>query len=380
MDTFVSILKWTNHISGRNERYVKAQAKASFVGKLFGKANSSRVFSKTSVDTDFTSNTNSHFLHYGGDRKLFEENGLVEWQSTVQSNPWLFDGSLMPIYDMINNTAKRESMKQAVEAHMDKALLEELLSLLKSVEYNPGLKLLEDKLYKQIQKAIPDHDTVMQLGNEIDDVRITPPSWWLKATFCVYRYYYINSNGNTYGHSKNCAALGGYTAVIRDNSSLTHTYVHQWGLIAETSEDWFSQVQICSKYRPGPDADSAQCNNGISLAEVCAPVNSYTSHYYDKTDDRPGGCLLSWQLRVPSKSPNWLKKTQLCFHWGQGNGYKTGECGLGLNNDTLCAFANEWTVEYLDDTDSRNDYCVMQWGITDSRMMEQQESEEPQQT
>ena len=368
----------SNYYSKKTVTYLKAQAKASFLEKLSGKGKAGYIGTVSTVEEEFTKNTFSLFMNYGGATNSLEENGLAEWQLTVQSNPWLFGGSLMPIHDLINDTTKRDSMKQAVDAHMDKAFLGELQSLLKSFEHKLDLKTLEEKLDEQLQKVIPDHDAVTQLGNEIEDVLITPPSWWLKVKFCVGADY-LWASGSQAGHKTLCSAIGGNTAWWYDNSHNGFKEMFRWKLTADTSEKWFEKVEVCFKYRPSPDADGAQCNNGMSLAEICAPVNSYTPHYYDATDKRPGGCLLSWQLRVPPGSPKWLLKTQLCFKWKECYGYKTGECGLGSNN-TICAFANEWTDEYLDDTDNRSDHCYIQWGLTDSRLIAQEISKDPQHT
>ena len=316
------------------------------------------------VDAEFTKNSNSYVMYYGGDTNLLQEDGLLEWQPTVQGNPWIFGGSLVPIYEMINNSLKRDSMEQALQAHLDKAFLGELDSLLKSVQYKSKGKSLQAQVDEQAQKMVPDHDTITALGDAVDDILGNPPSWWQSIEFCYHSYSAYRAHHDcTNSQNPTCAPLGAYTPITYDNTRGKGCNI-RWQLkTPNLGDSWFNEVQICFKYRPSPGADSNQCNKGRSRTELCAPVNSYTPLYFDDTDDTLGGCMMAWQLRVPPDSPNWLLHAKLCLKWDYRAGYPvTGECGVGSNN-TICAFANDWTAEYFDNTDSRAGVCSMQWSI-----------------
>ena len=91
---------------------------------------------------------------------------------------------------------------------------------------------------------------------------------------------------------------------------------------------------------------------------ICAGIGNYTQVYYDDTDERPGGCRMSWMLSVPHDAPHWLLYSRLCYQW-----YPEGDeeqCGGGVAM-TLCAHANHWTTYYRDNTDDRSGGCRMAW-------------------
>ena len=123
--------------------------------------------------------------------------------------------------------------------------------------------------------------------------------------------------------------------------------------------DWFrDNVQVC--YQWFADGDGGQCGGGADQT-LCAGVGNFTAEYRDDTDNRGGGCRMSWMLSVPVDSPQWLRDVQLCYHWfADGNG---GQCGGGVGTE-LCAQANSWTTIYRDDTDNRGGGCQMAWQIT----------------
>ena len=127
---------------------------------------------------------------------------------------------------------------------------------------------------------------------------------------------------------------------------------------APSAPSWFStNVKIC--YRWYADGDGGQCGGGADEL-LCALVGSYTPEYRDDTDNRGGGCRMSWMLTVPVDAPQWLDNVQLCYIWyPDGDG---GQCGGGVGRE-LCARANHWTAYYRDDTDNRGGGCRMAWEL-----------------
>ena len=124
------------------------------------------------------------------------------------------------------------------------------------------------------------------------------------------------------------------------------------------AEQWFKDnVQIC--YRWYADGNGGQCGGGAAQL-LCASVGSYTAEYRDDTDNRGGGCRMSWMLSVPNNAPEWIKSVQLCYVWyPDGDG---GQCGAGEGRE-LCAYSNSWTQYYRDDTDNRGGGCRMSWEL-----------------
>ena len=110
------------------EDQLEAQAQGSFFNLL--KVDGGYSGSTFEVDEQFSSNTVTSILYYGGDTNLLEEDGLPAWQPTVQGNPWIFAGTLKPISVMIMNATKSDQWDLAVQAHLDRAFLNELQSML----------------------------------------------------------------------------------------------------------------------------------------------------------------------------------------------------------------------------------------------------------
>lgn len=70
------------------------------------------------------------------------------------------------------------------------------------------------------------------------------------------------------------------------------------------------------------------------------------------------GCDMSVATTGP---PDWFtQRTQLCYQWyADGDG---GQCGGGASQ-RLCAYVNQYTNYYRDDTDGRAGGCRMSWGV-----------------
>ena len=186
------------------------------------------------------------------------------------------------------------------------------------------------------------------------------PIWFLAHTKFCYRWY-PDGNGGQCGAGEPrdlCAYVNSYTLAYRDDTDNRGGGCRMsWGIESPYSQSWFKNVQVC--YRWYPDGDGGQCGGGAGRL-LCAPVGKNTPVYRDDTDNRGGGCRMSWQLKLPSTHAWWARRIQLCYQWyPDGDG---GQCGGGADR-TLCAPANSWTAYYRDDTDNRGGGCRMKWGL-----------------
>ncbi|XP_059159772.1 perivitellin-2 67 kDa subunit-like [Physella acuta] len=70
----------------------------------------------------------------------------------------------------------------------------------------------------------------------------------------------------------------------------------RWMLKVPTSVApiWMQAVQLCFKWEA--DGDAAQCGGGAENSQ-CVNSNQWTKFYTDTTDDRKGGCKMSWGLK-----------------------------------------------------------------------------------
>ncbi|XP_078693328.1 uncharacterized protein LOC144923024 [Branchiostoma floridae x Branchiostoma belcheri] len=121
-----------------------------------------------------------------------------------------------------------------------------------------------------------------------------------------------------------------------------------------------SSTRLC--YRWYPDGDGGQCGGGAAR-HLCANVDRMTPYYRDDTDNRGGGCRMSWRIES-SYSASWFRNMQLCYRWyADGDGGQCGSAGGGGPNGEFCAAVNQWTTYYRDDTDRRGGGCRMSWRL-----------------
>ncbi|XP_070541628.1 uncharacterized protein [Ptychodera flava] len=186
------------------------------------------------------------------------------------------------------------------------------------------------------------------------------PSWFRNDAQLCYSWYPDGDGGQCGGGAARtlCSGVNGYTDYYRDDTDGRSGGCRMsWAVLAYGAESWFDQVQICYKWYA--DGDGGQCGGGAA-SELCAPVNTYTAYYRDDSDERSGGCRMSWQLRAPSDAPDWFDNAKICYEWyADGD---AGQCGGGANR-ILCAYPGQWTSYYRDDTDGRSGGCRMRWGL-----------------
>ncbi|CAB4020748.1 Hypothetical predicted protein [Paramuricea clavata] len=186
------------------------------------------------------------------------------------------------------------------------------------------------------------------------------PVWFLVHTKLCYQWYPDGDGGQCgAGEPRHlCANVNAATRYYRDDTDNRGGGCRMsWSIQSPYSPQWFKNVQIC--YRWYPDGDGGQCGGGAARL-LCAPVGKYTPVYRDDTDNRGGGCRMSWQLKLPSVHSWWARNIQFCYEW-----YPDGDCGQcgGGAARKLCAKANNWTPYYRDDTDNRGGGCRMRWGL-----------------
>ena len=231
------------------ESDLETQAQGSFFNLL--KADGGYNGATFQVEEQFTSNTISSVIYYGGDTNLLQTDGLPSWQPTVPGNPWIFGGNLLPIYRMVNDSKKQVQMELATQAHLDQAFLEEISSMLYSamIRYQWGNTTVIASLLSQAsllsKPIIPDHEAVATLGSQVR-YQLQPPTWWPESQFC-YRYY--------------------------------------------------------------ADGDGGQCTGPRS--PLCASPDHYTVYYRDDTDGRAGGCQMSWGIMAPPVIDPWFDNVQV---------------------------------------------------------------------
>ena len=125
------------------------------------------------------------------------------------------------------------------------------------------------------------------------------PEWFKENVQICYRWYADGNGGQCGGGAAQllCAPIGSYTAEYRDdidNIEAVDVECHGCSLFL---------LMHLSGFVPSSSAISGiqmvigQCGAGEGR-ELCANSNHWTTYYRDDTDNRGGGCRMSWELRL----------------------------------------------------------------------------------
>lgn len=251
-----------------------------------------------------------------------------------------------------------------------------------------------------LKQTLPDHEKVLALGDKIK-WHITVPKWINNVTVC-YDHEWINREGKRTkpNFGRHCGKFGEYTPEYYDSSQSIHgrttTRFIRWGLLIDkrrvTWDAWFNQVELCFQVDvPNEWPYKEQCNTGKDLKtngykrkhypddfRKCVKVNDLdnANFYMDSTNDKNFGCYMSWSVNVPDgvEVPAWFLNLQFCFQWGRFGGGDPRQCGHGAHSNTLCAFVNEYTHAYHDNTGETFDGiphkkgsgCAMKWRFNEN--------------
>lgn len=349
----------SEYVHSKKETEVKANAKASFL-KIIS-AHGGRVTGSTTVDTKFTESSVQIVRYFGGDTNLLSQNGLAQWQPTVDADPWLFAGELHPTSDLIADETKRSSMTRAVNNHVMRSHLRELDRLVTTArsKINSGvLDNLQNRINDKKRSDKLNENEVEVLSKDVAE-QLVVPEWFVGRTELCYKWRADEDGGQCGGGAASllCAKPNKMTPVYKDDTDSRRGGCRMsWGIQSRGYSSWFSQDKICFRWHP--EADGGQCGGGAAR-ELCAGVNEYTQEYQDDTDNRRGGCKMSWKIQVPDSAPLWIKLAKMCFSWYPDG--SSGQCSA-VSRD-LCAAVNHWTEYYKDDTDNRKGGCRLQWGL-----------------
>ncbi|XP_059143534.1 perivitellin-2 67 kDa subunit-like [Physella acuta] len=106
----------------------------------------------------------------------------------------------------------------------------------------------------------------------------------------------------------------------------------QWAILSANYPAWFNNVKICFQWYA--ENDIWQCG-GDGGQTFCSNINNYTPPYFDDTGSRNGGCRMRWMLQVPDNVPYWMKAVHMCYKWeadgdaGQcGGGAPSVQCAV----------------------------------------------------
>lgn len=228
------------------------------------------------------------------------------------------------------------------------------------------------QIKRLLQKSMPNHSEVVKLGRMMSSM----PDWFQNAKFCFQwnaeksKKYQCDSGKEPH----RCAKVNHMTDAYTDGTGYSKGGCNmQWGIVAVGYEDWFKNVKICFKWRAKNEKYAQDCGKG-KAGSYCAKVNSFTSNYTDDTNMLTNiyanGCYMQWMLSVPPNAPLWIQTSKMCMWYSAkrvatNRSYNGGDgCYFsGHKRVPICAYANQYTNEYLDNTTGYSLYCQLQWGI-----------------
>jgi len=222
-------------------------------------------------------------------------------------------------------------------------------------------------------KKIPDNNRLRTMGKDIE-YNLYVPDWFKNNVQLCFEWAPTRGflhDGNQCAQNqrglprKLCAKVSQFTREYLDETDarIGGCY-YSWkleivGKPQEPIPQYFKDTKICHRWHATNDA--GQCNGNRRDGTNCARVGSTTARYLDDTDWRAGGCLYSWMLSVPAKSPMWLKNLQLCMKW-RATGDRQ-QCGNNGVPPVICTKNNQWSKPYNDDSSFRPGGCMMSWGM-----------------
>lgn len=79
--------------------------------------------------------------------------------------------------------------------------------------------------------------------------------------------------------------------------------------------EWLHEIKICYQWDLEKGIkDVQQCGVGKGY-NYCGNINSLSNEYLDDTSQNRGGCKIRWMLEIPGRVPYWMKVLQVCFKW-----------------------------------------------------------------
>ncbi len=294
-------------------------------------------------------NVTSQQFFFGGSTETLHDESF--FKNLAEENPWLFSGSIAPIYDLIEDKRRQEAMKKATEIYLNGSFSVEQESFLEA-----GIAYFEDgnvTNLEDLRKSIKSGLTVANDTYRLLSEQLLAPSWWRHTSLCFYTFPEKQGKEKVCENLKDgpgCAPVGQLTARHLDATYHGAACFMTWTLSNHHKVDgWFKNIQFCMRY--SATGDKGQCGGvGLENGEFCAPLNENTTSYRDQTDQRPGGCLLAWKLKLETDDPvpTWFQNVRLCYqpsvHPKAGFASKWWYDFPGR-----CAYVNQWTEDYLDD-------------------------------
>ena len=281
-----------------------------------------------------------HFKHAG---QFFEFWAFLPIHSKISKTPLLLIGNI---------TCKATSKKKSKVQQIEKVYR----NLVNGTIWQNGMASLDIKEMKKVLQCKSDLLRQRFRRNKIDDgsnsVNTQTNCWqfWRGDGFCD-----LGCNTEEYDYDNGDCCYE--TCIAKTRRFPCGFTGFQCKTKQANAASWSKDLKLCLKWRT--TGNGSQCNQA-PRGKVCAPFGSMTKFYYDDTDDRKGGCRLSWSIQAQT-APSWFwSRLRLClFTYTNGDHL---QCNYGQTARMKCRKANHW-LHYLDDTDSRPGGCVLRWRL-----------------
>ncbi|KAK0060710.1 perivitellin-2 67 kDa subunit [Biomphalaria pfeifferi] len=305
----------TDYFSSRSDYEVKANAKASYLkvisakgGYVSEKVNVDESFTRSTTQTVRYYGGNTNLLTQNGISEWQPTVSKDPWLFSGELKP------LSGLISDSNKRSYMEKAVEnyVLRYYLDE--LERLMASARKISSDTILNSLQTRLKELKGLDVLVMGDVKSLGKEIES-HIIVPTWFRTATKLCYNWWADGDVIQCGGGSQNllCAAPNSMTPVYRDDTDGRGGGCRmQWGIHSTGYPSWFNDVRVC--YRWYADGDGGQCGGGAAKS-LCAGVNEFLPNYLDNSDGRPGGCRMSWKIEVPSSAPLWMRTTKMCFSW-----------------------------------------------------------------
>ncbi|XP_059142063.1 perivitellin-2 67 kDa subunit-like [Physella acuta] len=315
----------TDYFYSQTEREIQRNAKASFLkiislrgGTVTGSTTVDQRFESSTTQTVKYYGGDTNLLTQSGFQRWQPSVDLDPWLFSGQLKP-ISD----LISDETKRTSMETAVRNYVLRSYLNELIR-LIAAAKRKSDDAVLNRGNERVTTMLNKALLVESEVEDLGKFIED-QIIVPNWFSDNTNLCFKWRADGDAGQCGGGAANllCAKPNSMTSVYRDDTDRRAGGCRmQWGLQSSGFPTWFNQVRVC--YQWYADGDGGQCGGG-DASLLCANINNFTPEYRDDTDRRNGGCRMQWKLEVPSSAPLWMRTSKMCFSWyPDGDGGQCG--------------------------------------------------------
>ena len=353
------------HLAHTDEE-IMSQSQSMFFGKFMVSLGYQNEIETATVDERFFHETSNTTIYMGGNVNFLGNMGFDSWYSTIHNNPSILGGTLVPIWQRIEDPTKKAAMKTAFEIYLTKKSLLELNVMLeykvhvyaKNRKDTQYLTNFLEEIDTELSRPAPNL-TKMHLLEEDINFDFVIPNWWEDTLLCLEPYNRHSDLSCSAKQDLSCpysALTNRYTPAYTDNMDDVNCKIEMSIFTPLQSDQWWNKVEFCMR----------RFGDGCwDYEEICTHANQFLRSDMHRLANRDDPCRASWMLKTgDQKVPEWFKNYKFCFLYS----------AIGADPENygslLCSNLNEWTPDYGDKLKDNDECCDLRFAIRNTILNE----------